>query len=107
MIPDQVEVLAVAIPPAIGQGHASDADFHQATGHQQLIVDGRSAVELVVIRLAVAVPLPDFLRLFGQIQGLEQLAGGQHAEGAIDIGINPGHGSGGIQLAAHAVKSGH
>ena len=29
-----------------------------------------------MIRLAIAVPLPDFLRLFGQIQGLEQLGVG-------------------------------
>ena len=55
VVAHQVEVLAVAVPAAVGQRHAADAGLDQPPGHQQLVVDGRGAVVLEVVRLAVAV----------------------------------------------------
>src|SRR5262249_11181344 len=64
MVADQVEVLAVAVPAAEAQAHAAHTGFHQAARHQELIVHRRRAIELIFVRLAVAVALTHFGTLF-------------------------------------------
>ena len=69
VVAHQVEVLAVAVPAAVGQRDAADAGLDQPAGHQQLIVDRRRAVVLELVRLAVAVALADLVALLASGRG--------------------------------------
>src|SRR5262249_18582686 len=64
VVAHQVEVLAVAVPAAVGERHDAHAGLDQAAGHQQLVVDGRRAVVLVLVGPAVAVAFADLVALF-------------------------------------------
>ena len=106
VVADQVEVLAVAVPAAVGQRHAANAGLDQPAGHQQMIVDGRSAVVLELVRLAVAVALADLVGSRAQVEGVEQLAGGRARRGpARSAASQPLSGAAGVEFAAQAVEA--
>ena len=81
VVADEVEVLAVAVPAAVAQGHAADAGLDQPAGHQELIVAGRGAVVLVLVRLAVAVLVAEPRVFLREVQRVDQLARREHVEG--------------------------
>src|SRR5205823_427709 len=106
VVAHQTEVVAVAVPAAVGQGDDANAGLDETARHQQVIVAGRGAVVLELVRLAVAVHRLDLLRLAADIEGLEQFAGGQHAEGAFVDRIHATQLPAGIDLTAKAVETG-
>ena len=57
VIAHKLEVVRVAVPSAEGEADDACAGLDQAARHQQMLVDGRSAVGLIVERLAVAVAI--------------------------------------------------
>src|SRR5439155_25810082 len=60
---------------------------------------------LELIRLAVAVALADALGFLRQVQGFEQLAGGQDAEGAFGGGIHGRDDAASVDVAAQVVEA--
>ena len=74
VVANQAEVIAVAVPAAVGQRDATDASFDQAAGDQQVIVHRRGAIVLEVERLAVAVARDNPRVFLAQIEGVGQLA---------------------------------
>ena len=61
VIAHESEVLAMAVPAAIAERHATHPGFHQTASGEQLVVDGRGPVVLELIRLAVAVAVAGLL----------------------------------------------
>src|SRR5262249_34983055 len=55
VIADEMEILAVTVPAAVRQRYAADTGLHEPARQEQVVVDRRGAVVLVVVRLAVAV----------------------------------------------------
>src|SRR5262249_22526084 len=79
VVADEVEVLAVAVPPAVTQRDTADASFDQSPGHQQVVIHCRSAIELELVRLPVAVTSANLWIFPRKVQGVNQLAGRQHS----------------------------
>ena len=104
VVADEGEVLTVAVPAAITQGHNPRTGLDEAPGDQQLVVDRRGPVVLELIGLAVAVTLPDPRVFLAQVEGVDELAGGEDVEGDRRVLIHPGDGSVGIDLAPEGVE---
>src|SRR5690242_18156600 len=75
-------IAAVVIPKAEGDGDEASARFDETAREKKLFEHARSCVAANGW-IAFAVALDDFRIFFGEIERIEQLAGGQHAEGLL------------------------
>jgi hypothetical protein len=89
MLLEMAEVLAMRIPEAVGHGHAARSRLDKAAGHQELIVPHRRAIT-EMSRRAAAITLANRRRLARDIESIDQLARGQHVEGAFVIRVHAG-----------------
>src|SRR5262245_40715003 len=72
----------MAVPATIRKRHDANACFDEPPREQQMLVNRRRSVELILVRLAVAIALTNSRVFLRQIERVGQTAGGQHVERA-------------------------
>ena len=106
VVAHQAEVVAVRVPAAVGERHATDAGLDQPARDQQMLVDRRCTVVLELVRLAVAVAVAKPGIFPAQVEGVDQPAGGQDVEGELGRRVDAGERTRGVAVAFQPVEAG-
>src|SRR6185436_14183846 len=77
----------------------------QAPGDKEVLHQLRAAI-VAVLGIAFAVTLADFLVFLLHVEGVEQLAGSEYAEGLLVEGVKAFHHAAAVDLAAEIIETG-
>ena len=99
-----LEVLPMPVPEAVAERHHTHTGLDETAGQQELLIEARRGIALNLFG-AFAVALADFGRLFGEVEGIDELRGSQDAVGLLAEDIDARHSARGIGLAAEGIES--